>query len=827
MLAHPSVYACIAGKLRDNGYHPMPVMPGKKEPGQWRNGQWYNMSAWSQWCDKQPPEFLHEKWEDWPDAGICIAHGEVVGLDVDTDRQDVSEAAIRAVGPSPVRRVGRKGWMGYYRPGGAAEGHAARLRWYDPKIFTVNADGKKSYPPQVELLLHGTQSVIPPTIHPDTGRPYRWVTDESLEDMAAADLPLLADDAVAQLDKEFGALGLTREAPRRVSDKSYDRPVASDHDLEKPFGRSINDRAMAALDSWWPALDMPKTRQRGPGAWEAVPFWRGSNSGRQTGDRNPNLKAVPTGIVDYGADRSYTPVDVVMAARNVDFRGAVELLEQFVEPEPGMSLAEALAIFEVNFPKDDTPPTTPAEEAPAALWSVLSRQSKGARSVVPLEPVSAAAYARWFPAEPPVFPVQSYEDDLTGLLRDMTIHLDEAANMRSEQGALGAALTLLGAILGRKVEVAETGLRTNLYVVGTAESGAGKSSAMNAMMALAVSAGVDDRLAGSDFTSGSAILNEMSGATPKLFSIDEFGDVIRRVLNPRAAAHERDIGRILKDMFSSAAGVYRGKSYANQDRVDIVQPHLCLYGVSTYEAFWEGIDGRSFEDGLLARFIAIPIGATQAQTPRVVRLAEVLAGIKGIVNHAPSGGNLASVGMCPQPAELAPGLMARWMKDRETYQRHALRAAANKAHGAPSIINRVCENGMKIALISAAGRNIDACQIGFDDYELGMAIAHWSAISMIAAIGRYYVENASHKSLKRVLEYVAAAGVKGRTRSDLYRSLESIFAQGKDGDNALTALKASDRVLEWAEPATGPGRRKTWYVAAEHAVEFLRSKGAE
>ena len=36
--------------------------------------------------------------------------------------------------------------------------------------------------------MHGTQSVVPPTIHPDTGQPYHWLTPDTLEDTPLGDL---------------------------------------------------------------------------------------------------------------------------------------------------------------------------------------------------------------------------------------------------------------------------------------------------------------------------------------------------------------------------------------------------------------------------------------------------------------------------------------------------------------------------------------------------------------------------------------------------------------------------------------------------------------
>jgi len=323
MPAQPSPYARAAGRLRDMGYHPMPAKPGEKVPGHFEAGRWSHMARWQDWCARQPPEFLHERWVEWPDAGVCLAHGMVAGADVDTDRKDVAAAVLQALGPSPVRRFGSKGWMGYYRPGTGCEAHGARLRWHDADGIIV-----------AELLVRGTQSVLPPTIHPKTGQVYRWLTPDTLEDTPLEDLPELPPDAVARLDAELGKLGIRRDAPKRTQ-----RPTAgghapaSAHDLEKPRFRSVNDRAMAALDRWWPALSLPRTRRLGD-LWLAVPSGRPSSSGRPTDQRNPNLKAHPTGIVDWGSGERHTPIDVVMLARDSGLEAATEWLEQFIKPEP-------------------------------------------------------------------------------------------------------------------------------------------------------------------------------------------------------------------------------------------------------------------------------------------------------------------------------------------------------------------------------------------------------------------------------------------------------------------------------------------------------------
>jgi hypothetical protein len=412
MLARLSPYARVAARLRDMGHHPMPVRPGEKVPGHFEAGRWSFMARWQEWCTRQPPAFLHETWEEWPDSGVCIAHGRVVGADVDTDRQEVAAAVIAALGPSPVRRRGQKGWMGYYRPGPGCGAHVARLRW-------VDADGVII----VELLLHGTQSVLPPTIHPRTGQPYTWLTPDTLEDTPLEDLPELPADAVARLDVELGKLGIRRDAPKRA-----ERPAApgapapaSAHDLEKPRFRSLNDRAMAALDRWFPALGLPKSRKMGTTGL-AVPAWRPSSSGRPLDERNPNLKAHPDGIVDWGGGDPHTPIDLVTLARGCGFDAAVEWLEQFVEPEPRADIdldaiaaaadaRQAASADRAEIFRDPIPPPDgeTAETVDMDGWALAPMAKfKGSRPPAGTKPVrmpSAKQFGRLLPLQELPFPV--------------------------------------------------------------------------------------------------------------------------------------------------------------------------------------------------------------------------------------------------------------------------------------------------------------------------------------------------------------------------------------------------------------------------------------
>jgi hypothetical protein len=67
--------------------------------------------------------------------------------------------------------------------------------------------------------------------------------------------------------------------------------------------------------------------------YAAVATWRPSNTGQSPEKRKRNLLISHKGIVDFGAGpRGYSPIDLVMAALNMDFESAFDWLEKLVDP---------------------------------------------------------------------------------------------------------------------------------------------------------------------------------------------------------------------------------------------------------------------------------------------------------------------------------------------------------------------------------------------------------------------------------------------------------------------------------------------------------------
>jgi hypothetical protein len=64
--------------------------------------------------------------------------------------------------------------------------------------------------------------------------------------------------------------------------------------------------------------------------YEAIAIWRDSKNPLE--QRKTNLKISPKGIVDFGTDKGYSPLDLVMAARNCDLNEAFNWLAAKLGP---------------------------------------------------------------------------------------------------------------------------------------------------------------------------------------------------------------------------------------------------------------------------------------------------------------------------------------------------------------------------------------------------------------------------------------------------------------------------------------------------------------
>jgi hypothetical protein len=202
----PSPFAQTAPRLIERGYHPIPIMPNSKTPGTDSP-----MKNWQEWCRKMPPPNVIAGWSRFAGCGVGVACG--LGLIcVDIDFEPAMNVLLQMLPPSNVQKKGKKGISLFYR------GNKDAIR---PRNFrTPEKVGL------VDLLAEGKQTVLPPSIHPDTGEPYYWWTDDTLLDVRLDQLTELPDNIAERIGEVLKAFGLNRTSvPHSVATRLRSKRV--------------------------------------------------------------------------------------------------------------------------------------------------------------------------------------------------------------------------------------------------------------------------------------------------------------------------------------------------------------------------------------------------------------------------------------------------------------------------------------------------------------------------------------------------------------------------------------------------------------------------
>jgi hypothetical protein len=165
-------FSILAEYMLQGGYSPVPLVPGTKRP---MGDEWNRLKV-----KAMAAEEIRSLWRLEPRLGLGVAGGfnGLVPVDIDTEDGDVVSAILSAIPTPTVVKRGRKGFTAFYHSDGPMEAFK-RKRKRSTSGFEM----------MVEILTTG-QTVLPPTIHPETKAPFQWLTKKTLFNTRVGDLPL-------------------------------------------------------------------------------------------------------------------------------------------------------------------------------------------------------------------------------------------------------------------------------------------------------------------------------------------------------------------------------------------------------------------------------------------------------------------------------------------------------------------------------------------------------------------------------------------------------------------------------------------------------------
>lgn len=759
-MTNKNYMAQLGATLVDRGFPILPIQPNTKKPGLYKLGAWHEYPKWSRHCERDTTDNEVDVWGNWPEAGIGIAAGRVIGIDIDildspTIALEMEALAKRMLGDTPAVRIG----------------HAPkRLLVYR----AVQPFSGFKYPP-IEVLGVG-QQFIAYGIHPDTGKPYDWPVS-TLADLSPDDLPGITEAQAREFAKEAyrlipaelrpKTLGVGLRAPMECANLPEQRGTYEA--VEDALRHIVN--ADLDYDSWV-RIGMAIKGALGDEGWPLFEAWSQSSK-----KNDPKTTA--------RSWRSFAPQRI---GAGTIYKLA---LDNGWEPDAEMQLNGEIVMNGHH----------PARELLQALQ---------AADPISIEPQEICL--------PPPKPMPVGWDQVGGVIADMMTLMAATAKRPQPVLALGASLCAIGALMGRKYRT-ESNIRSNLYVVGIAESGAGKNHSRVVINELFRKATLLQYLGGNKIASGSGLLTAIQRQPAILFQLDEFGMFLSAAADrKRSPRYVCEILDLMTELYTTSGTTYFGVEYAstqhNNAHRAIHQPCACIYGTTTPLHFWQALQASNVADGSLARFLIMEseddfpdsneaFGVIDPPQDLIDRLILIHQGGGKLNGNLTDVGAIDEVLVDPRIVPMTPQARATF---RQLDQELVERLRTSRGTGYSSILARIEENATKLALIRAVSRDPVDPQIDDHDAEWGIMLSRHCAELTIREASARVSENQVESHHKRAMQILRDAGMAGMSKSDFTRRTQFMDHRQRDGVLRtlaeaglieMMALQSKGRPAQW------------------------------
>jgi Primase C terminal 2 (PriCT-2)/Bifunctional DNA primase/polymerase, N-terminal/Protein of unknown function (DUF3987) len=733
----PNYMAQLGATLVDRGFPILPIQPHTKKPGMFRRGAWHDYPKWSRHCERETTENEVDIWGDWPEAGIGIAAGHLIGIDIDVLQsaalaQEIEALAKRLLGDTPAVRIGRA---------------PKRLLVYR----SVQPFAGFKYPP-IEVLGLG-QQFIAYGIHPETGQPYDWPVS-SLVDLSPDELPAITQAQAREFAQEAYLLIPAHLRPKSLVLGQGQRtsgeitPLPEQRGTYEAVEDALRHIVNADLDyDSWVRIGMAIKGALGDEGWPLFEAWSETSQKHE-----PKTTAKIW--------RGFAPQRI---GAGTIYKLA---LDNGWQPAPDLQLNGEVVLYGHH----------PARELLEALKST---------DPIGLEPTGDTL--------PPPKPLPAGWDQVGGVIADMMALMSATAKRPQPVLALGASLCAIGTLMGRKYRT-ESNTRSNLYVVGIAESGAGKNHSRVVINELFRKANLLQYLGGNKIASGTGLLTAIQRQPAILFQLDEFGMFLSAAADrKRSPRYVCEILDLMTELYTTSGTTYFGVEYANTQNNNahraIHQPCACVYGTTTPLHFWQALQAANVADGSLARFLIMEseddfpdsneaFGVIDPPQDLIDKLILIHQG-GGLLN-----GNLTDVGAIDEVVvdpRVVPMTPAARDAFRALDQELLGRLRTSRGSGYSSILARIEENATKLALIRAVSRDPVNTVIEDHDAHWGIMLSRHCAELTIREVSARVSENQVESQHKRAMQILRDAGQAGMSRSEFTRRTQFMDHRQRDG----------------------------------------------
>ena len=362
-----------------------------------------------------------------------------------------------------------------------------------------------------------------------------------------------------------------------------------------------------------------------------------------------------------------------------------------------------------------------------------------------------------------------------GFVEEAMDWINETAVCPQPVFALASALCLAGTLYGRHFKD-ESGQRTNLFVIGVGFTSCGKDHALKAV-SRALDACEATNLRLGQVTSDSAVEYALRRDPRFAMLIDECGHFFASVTDAKASGSPlHALKPALLELWSCAGGRWKGKQRVPKGDKEaepavIDNPHVCLFGMTQPQIFFDGVSKTDLRDGWLARNLFF-ISKTRPK-PRFMPETEVPARVRAEVLTWKDAPAAVRTVPCEDGARSAFEAF-----NDEIFRK--MTKADKSGDETNYLYGKALENARRVALILAVGRSGAKAVITEDDATYACRLVRYLVGDLVRAVKETVAENGDEKAKKRILQIVAAAGSEGILKQDLTRKTQFIRKSFRD-----------------------------------------------
>lgn len=388
-----------------------------------------------------------------------------------------------------------------------------------------------------------------------------------------------------------------------------------------------------------------------------------------------------------------------------------------------------------------------------------------------------------------------------GFIGQLHQWIDSTAGCPQPKLSVVASIVAAGALFGGKVRDESDG-RTNIFAMGVAPSSAGKDHPFKAISKLFEVSGAEKLIGGGSVTSDSALEVALTTYPIQLFGIDEAGDFLSGLKNANGsgAAHLSTIKPALKRLWSSASGLYKGKQKADEEVKRIMNPHVCLWALTTPGRFYEGVGSGDLEDGFVARMMfAISdkresYRFTMSSPPPEHLISVTQSWLERKNEESGEGGDIRSI-ITSKPT-LVTTTEGAW-KVINHYQKiweDMLREGDDGSEKTAPIWGKGMENARRVALALAAGDEFNNPEVQEGHAHYACLLTHQTIIDLVDSIKTHMSDNSWEADKKKLLRIIKRTGKKGISKGELTR-MSQFIRDKKTRDGYLSEMEESSEIV--------------------------------